>query len=501
MSDNVPDNVPDNIPRNIWDNIVDILIIEEQLDDNAVEIFFSICSNRSEKLIDFESLRSMDKKTRYICFFAACMCNHDLKIIIRMINDFEIDINQIHRMGNNCLIYGCEYNTNLNIIKYLIKGLKMDINHTNNDGDNCLIAACRNNTNLEVIKYLTQDLKMDINHTNNDQFNCLMSGCWDNTNLEIIRYLIEDLKMDINYKPHGDNCLTCAFIGNTNLEIIKYLIESTNAEILFSIHPHSVQDRCEKWKKIIKLLSKNSERFIDALINGLNIFPHDDEMVRFLQTINPLLLSCVPQYLRLCTLNLNTVDPMEVDPMDKIFKFNDFVKHVEELYSFDVPIHMLYHIKSHDNESIPPIDYTEDSTLLFIYNGSEYYGHRNIVYESILCLKEIKDVADFDQPLTLSGRLPKYAINLWIWSMHSKRFNLMNIRPCDIVQFLNHIDQYPTDFLTISSIECDLIKYLDTESHEIVFEELIPRLKEISMRCRLKRLYLWIHNKMVNTSS
>jgi hypothetical protein len=98
--------------------------------------------------------------------------------------------------------------------------------------------------------------------------------------------------------------------------------------------------------------------------------------------------------------------------------------------------------------------------------------------------------------ITLSGSVPKYAINLWIRSMYIKQFNIMKIRPQDIVSFLNHIDQYPTDFLTICTIECDLIRYLDTV-HEIVFEDLIPNLKDISMRCRLKRLYLWIHNKQI----
>jgi hypothetical protein len=51
--------------------------------------------------------------------------------------------------------------------------------------------------------------------------------------------------------------------------------------------------------------------------------------------------------------------------------------------------------------------------------------------------------------------------------------------------------------LTICTIEDDLIKYMDTDSQDIVFEDLIPCLKTISLRCRLKRLYLWIHNKEI----
>jgi hypothetical protein len=69
------------------------------------------------------------------------------------------------------------------------------------------------------------------------------------------------------------------------------------------------------------------------------------------------------------------------------------------------------------------------------------------------------------------------------------------IKPCDIVSFLNHVDQYPTNFLTICSLEYDLMKYLDLMDPMYVTGELIQSLKQISVRCMLKRLYLWIHNK------
>jgi len=222
----------------------------------------------------------------------------------------------------------------------------------------------------------------------------------------------------------------------------------------------------------------------------------------FLRTLNPLIIN------RHMIPILKIMDPMDNpmdNPMDERFRFSDYMKLVNELQSFVLPVPVSPSVhglgfKSVDNDDLSQnadADYTKIPGPLFIYNGSQYYGYREVVYDSILCLKEIKDVADFDQLITLSGRLPKYAINLWIWSMYSKQFNIMKIRPHDIVGFLNHIDQYPTDFLTIGSIECGLIRYLDTCTQNIV-KDLIPCLNQISMRCRLKRLYLWIHNKQNN---
>jgi NADH:ubiquinone oxidoreductase subunit E len=468
--------------------------------------------------------------SKNICFLAACMFNNDPRLIDRLINDFKINFNHINHAGDNCLTLGCRYNENLGMIKYLTKDLKMDTSHTNNGGDNCLTLACQHNANLEIIKYLTQDLSMDTSHTNNDGDNCLTLACYENTNLEIIKYLTQDLSMDISHTNNdGDNCLTLACHENTNLEVIKYLIqdlkmdidhkvndnsdcftlacwenknleiakyliESTNAEIRFG--DYVFVDQYQRWKEIIKLISKNFDRFSDMLFMGMGMgmagFPqsYNDDLIEFLKTLNPLLLMDIP-FIQWSGI---------MDPMDRRFKFNDYVKCVNELHSFIVSIPVPIYEQSHDSKLNPSpihvlcIDFTEKSSLLFNYNGSEYHGHRDIVYESILCLKEIKDVANFDQLITLSGRMPKYAINLWLGSMYNKQFDIMNIKPCDLIPFLDHIDQYPTDFLTINTIECDLIRYLNTCTH---FEEMIPCLKNISLRCRLKRLYLWIHNKEI----
>jgi len=490
-----------NVPENLWNKIIETRILDDQSDD-AKKIIISICStdfsdsSQIKGSIDFNSLMSMDKEIQKTCFSAACMFNNDPWIINRLLGDFKIDANFVDIDGSNCLMAACHWNMNLGIIRYLIEDVKMDIHHANKSWNNCLILACKNNTNLEIIKYLIQDLKMDINFENSV----------------------------------GLNCLTYAYKYNTNLEIIKYLIESTDGVI--SVCKDSCMDRDQahdqygRWKKIIKLISKNYNRFRITLTMGLNRFAYrtrnydlQDDLMDFLKTLNPLLLmdtrpipgsvqgTGTEEEIMFNDYAKYVLIPESVqqgtDIMEDI-KFNDYVKYVDELQAFIVPIPMPFDIQScecnnlsiKDPISLIDIDFTENLSLLFDHNGSQYHGHRSIVYESIQCLREIKDVANFDQLITLSGRIPKYAMNQWIYAMYSKRFNLMNIEPEDIIPFLDHIDQYPTDFLTISSIECDLIRYLDANSQNID-DPMIPCLKEISLRCRLRRLYLWIHNKQI----
>jgi NADH:ubiquinone oxidoreductase subunit E len=423
------------------------------------------------------------------CLMLACIQNENPEIIKYLINDLSMDRNCKNNRGYDCLMLACMQNGNPEIIKYLINDLSMDWNRKNEHGYDCLMLACMQNQNLDVIKYLVNDLSMDVNYVTNYGENCLTLACCKNTNLEIIKYLINDLRMDINHTDNdGANCLRVACIVNNNLEIIKYLIESTDAHIPH-IHP---LDQYEKWKKIIKSLSRNHQRFVDVLNAGLRIygFINKNDVIDFLQNLNPLLLMGVDLVRKL------VISDLPMDPMDQRFRFNDYMKHVDDLQFFIVPIPIPVS-RQLFKSSTPLINFTKSSTPLFNYNGLVYHGYRELVYESILCLREIKEIANFDQLITLSGQIPEYMMNLWIYGMYSKRFNIMDIRPCDIPMFLDHIDQYPTDFLTICTVENDLINLLDLM--DTVSEELIQSLKHISVRCRLKRLYLWIHNKKIQS--
>jgi hypothetical protein len=445
----------------IWQQVTETMVLGNHSDENVKNFIINMLINHFEEMtfdrtyLDTCSIK--DKEIQHQCFFVVCMFSPDPRIISKIIHNFQIDMNYVDDNDDNFLTLACWKNTNLEIIKYLINDLGSDTNHVNRNGDNCLTLACWQNTNLEIIKYLINDLGMDVN------------------------------KMDI----YGDNCLTLACKKNTNLEIIKYLIESTDAILPFFHNLVNDLNLYEIWKKIIRSLSKNFNRFRDILsmgLGGMGVLKDKDDLMDFLKTLNPLLLMGVNH-------------PMQgFDPMDQIFRFNDYVKYVDELQSFIVPIppDPASVSSSHCNPipwMVSEIDFRKKPSMLFHYNGTEYYGSRELVFESICCLKEITDVANFDQPITLSGSLPEYVINLWIRSMYSQRFDLMDIRLDDLVQFLIHVDQYPTNLLTICTLEYDLIKYLDALDQRLVSKGLVQSLKQISVRCKLKRLYLWIHNK------
>ena len=63
-------------------------------------------------------------------------------------------------------------------------------------------------------------------------------------------------------------------------------------------------------------------------------------------------------------------------------------------------------------------------------------------------------------------------------------------KPENLVHFLDFIDQYPTDILSIDALEMDLIKYLD--KHEI---KCVAYIKNVSTKYQLKHLYVWVHNQ------
>jgi hypothetical protein len=91
----------------------------------------------------------------------------------------------------------------------------------------------------------------------------------------------------------------------------------------------------------------------------------------------------------------------------------------------------------------------------------------------------------------LSGRLPEYVIDLWISSMHTKYFDLLEVEPCDLIDFLNHIDQYPTDCLAVNPIEDQLINYLKVCVYPQVCDD--QRLIDMAVKYKLRLLYLYLH--------
>jgi hypothetical protein len=501
--------------NDIWQRILTFNIFHESCEEKTKHIIINLCSSSTLDIFldNYQSIVNSEPHVLKNYFLVICGINTNLEIIKYLIENQKMNINHTNNNGNNCLTLACRENTNLEIIRYLIEDQKMDINHTsnygnncltiacwrntnleiikylienqkmniyntkNNDGDNCLTFACRGNTNLKIIRYLIEEQKMNINHINDYGNNCLIFACRGNTNLEIIRYLIEDQKMDINHTSnYGNNCLTLACEKDTNLETIRYLIENTDVKITINKMP-----KYPIWEKIILGITKNWDRYSEIFNNGIKKY----DIAKIVKVINPLLLM-LHSYLYS---NHNICHPF-----DAMCKYEDFARYVEDLkFPVSVPMPISKTEVAVEKTKKIKYDYRENNMgLIFIYNNEKYYGHRERVYDSIMCLKEIKEITDFDEPIILSGSIPMYVMNLWIESMYTKVFDITEIHPNDIIYFLKHIDQYPTDILSIDKIEQNLIEYFDTMQYNVAYD---MYLRDICHRYKLKRLYLCLHNK------
>jgi hypothetical protein len=471
--------------------IEDLKMDVNHMDKNKNNCLTLACrGNTNLEIIKYliENLKmNINHTTKYgnNCLTLACRENTNLEIIRYLIDNQKMNVNHMDNYGNNCLTLACWKNTNLEIIRYLIENQKMNINHVNENKNNCLTLACWNNTNLEIIRYLIENQKMDINQMDKNRDNCLTLACRKNTNLEIIRYLIDNQKMNINHvNKNRDNCLTLACWKNTNLEITRYLIECTDAKI--SLNKIS----CDKWEKLMQYVTttKNWHKFDKIFTNGIERYDVY-EIGEIVKKMNPILM--ISQTHLYSTYNV-------CDPFDEKYIWKDFIKHVDDL-KFSVPMTSIKKIEGiKRNERIFEHDFAKnDNLLLFMYNKKAYYGHREIVYDSIACLKEIKENADFNDPIELSGAMPEYLINMWIGSMYTGKIEMNKIKPGDMMSFLKHVDQYPTDCLSIDTMEQSLVEYYDAIEQKCdIFND--PYLRDICHKYKLKKLYLCIHNNSVD---
>jgi len=138
-------------------------------------------------------------------------------------------------------------------------------------------------------------------------------------------------------------------------------------------------------------------------------------------------------------------------------------------------------------------DYRQQSQPLFKHNNEIYYGHRDTVYNSIICLNAIKECADFNDLIVLEGTLPYYLVNMYIKSCYGNTLDINKINPSDIIQFIRFIDQYPTTILSIDRLEFEIIEYYKT--NKIKYDDYM---KDICKRYKLECMCLDIHNKIID---
>jgi len=170
-------------------------------------------------------------------------------------------------------------------------------------------------------------------------------------------------------------------------------------------------------------------------------------------------------------------------------KFKDYVKYVDELKcKVYIPTRWWFDLK----QITPPyINNKKQTEILFIHNSTPYFGHREVIYDSMLFLNDIKGNTNCDIPFVLDVMVPEYIVDTYINAICSGRFNMNDINLIDLKQFLEFIDRYPTKVMSIDILEDELIAYF--EKNKVDFEE--QYIKNIIHRYGLKHMYLHVHNK------
>jgi hypothetical protein len=404
-------------------------------------------------------------KKGFDCLAYACMRNTSISIIKYLIEEYKMNINRVYENGLDCLALACRKNSSVNVIDYLVDDQKMNIHNVTKDGRNYLELACKENT-VTVVKHLINKYNIRFS-TDKLCYECFFAACANNSHLDVIKYLHKTYNLNLEYKnDRGKTCLTSAYANPESRVIGKYFIEETNADI-YSI--------CEDyWNELVPVISNNCNRLNELIKYGLDNEYNTD----IIKQVNPLFLNSEISSI------ITGFYPSTDNPYS--YKFDKFKNEVNQL-SCVLPMETK---PSTLRSSCVVWVETVAKDPLFEHNDICYYGNRTMVFNSIILLKEIKDCADFNETIILSGKAPKYFIDMWINAAYTNYFNINEIKINDLEQCLRHIDQYPMTNLSIDLLESDLIEYF--ENNILHLDEFI---NNIMNKYQMKSMYLYFHNK------
>jgi len=441
-------------------------------------------------------MNNESKQTQLYCFMVGCMFSKKVKIIEFLKNKFNINILQAAKgpglFSGNCsddpmITYVCKNNGSYEVIKYLMKiyGIEQSnpmygFSSTDQIFDKCMDNACQYNTNINVIRYFLH--KSDAAVHGNRKFNMILTNEQMCLTVPDIKYLMDNINLSLRLYPslYLENASKNPMMTK---EVIKFMELQLSSDLI---------KRQVYWKynleEIIQFVAKRDYQELNDVIG--NIYRTyalkciDEkkqvdykELNSMVQSLNPLLLS-----------KKNIEISESKDPYSE--KFKDYVKLVDCM-KIKVPI---------IQENISPDNYLLNvnsnikQQLLFFHNNMPYRGDKKVVYRSMLFIDGAVDYKDdTDEVFILNAPAPRYIINLYInASCATKRFDINQIEPSDLKQFLNLIDQYPTDVLSIDKIDKQLVGFI--ELHNIPVDDW---LKNFIERYGLKYMYLYIHNKKI----
>lgn len=434
------------------------------------------------------------------------ICNKKIvypEIIKHWIDDKKIDINATNSSGLTCGTLGCKNNQSLEIIKLLIpkpmNNQQID-NETMIQNNQSLRHACMFNKNLDVIKYLIQIIGANPLATDENGDNCLTGSCWQNDSLEIIKYLINDLKMDISHLDRIDgNCFVAACMNPLpSLSVIKYLITSTDVDV------NCMNRRCKtglhylKDNQILGFLINHEK--INIKLGGMDILKitHILKNLNDNNKFNHLIPSGISCYRKDVIQEIvKDMNPFILTESNKkMLKINPFADK-----SFDQCIELLDKLKQ--KVSVPQLpckkmvigknvlnDFSKPPELLFTHNNEIYYGHRDIVCETMYYFKNMDKDNRWNKNHILEGFLPRDLIVRYIKSLYTGSLDFEQVQEQHFIPFLKFIEQYPGSSCSIEKLEKYIVKYIDKTGIEYC-----EYLKYICYKYQLKSMYLSMHNR------
>lgn len=300
-------------------------------------------------------------------------------------------------------------------------------------------------------------------------------------------YLV-DFEKSTNYSnafEEKDNSCFGKVLDRYDEEVIICIFNISSCEQISCTRFHS-NDAFEKAIKIASLIDYNK---LNALLESALIYCHypwvsDERIKRIGELINPLMIDKG---------NFRYDEYFE-DPFDK--KFEEYINLVNSL---PIPVNtqhqQVFSCTSH--QPLNNKNHTQSGQILFIHNNIPYYGDRNAMYETLLFLPD--DIKyDDDEPFVLSGSITKKSMNHYIDGSCCGKFNISDIDYSDILQFMKFIEQYPTKIIFLEKLEGSIIDYFeDGYKDNKMLRELIAgqEMNDLITRCRLKYLYLYLHNK------
>jgi len=336
--------------------------------------------------------KAMKANNKYLTYndsdllFMIKICQGDIDYV--MGNNQKIKDKSLQR-ASFCI--ACAYSRKIEMIDLIADIFKIDVHNRDYEegctNTNYLMFACSRNQNISIIRHLVEHYHIDVNCTGNYGNNCLHGSCAFSDNLEVIKYLIEEKGMNIFKKNNaGKSGFNLATQCKADPKITEYLMMNTSMSLMFQ------KMTFEEFKKNIILINGHGMGLHNWLNCATGVYGYD-KVKSLVEEINPIKLN--PDDI----IKYNIGDPYKLS-------FNEFTQIVDStdeclnslpLYCTDYT----YVQKQRKN-----IDHSKKD-ILFKHNNISYYGDRSFIYESILCLKDLKDICTFDEEIVLDGDQPK----------------------------------------------------------------------------------------------